>query len=231
MNNISLEINHDFLRARFNRYTRKAFSLLPKLEKPRILDVGCGTGETILELARLSDGQIIGIDIDQKALDKLSEKIKRTSLTEQVKIVKCSIINMTFPDESFDIIWAEGTIFIIGFQKGLKEWGQFLKPLGFLVVHDEMSDIPKRLALIPVCGYKLVDYFIISKDVWWNEYYYPLEKKIQELRAKYSDNIEVQTILDKEQSYVDEFNRNPRYHGSVFYIMQKNDTKNGKFFE
>ena len=225
MDNISIEINHDLLRARFNRYTRKAFSLLPKLDKPRILDVGCGTGETILELTQLSDGQIIGIDIDQMALDKLSEKIQRASLTERVKTIKCSMTNMTFPDESFDIIWAEGTIFIIGFQKGLKEWCQFLKPAGFLVIHDEMGDIQKRLALIPICNYKLVDYFIISKDIWWDEYYYPLERKIQELRIKYSDNIEAQNILDKEQSYVDEFNRNPRYHGSVFYVMQKNKIK------
>jgi ubiquinone/menaquinone biosynthesis C-methylase UbiE len=218
---ILLEINHDLLRARFNRYTRKAFRLLPKLDKPLILDIGCGTGEPILELTQLSDGQIIGIDIDQNALDRLSEKIKKANLTERVKTIKCSMTNMTFPDKSFDIIWAEGTIFIIGFQKGLKEWRQFLKPAGFLVVHDEMSDIQKRLSLIPICDYKLVDYFIISKDVWWDEYYFPLEKKIKELRIKYGDNIEVQNILDKEQSYVDEFNRNPRYHGSVFYIMQK----------
>ena len=41
-----------------NRYTRKAFRLLPKLAKPRILDIGCGTGIPALELARLREGEI-----------------------------------------------------------------------------------------------------------------------------------------------------------------------------
>ena len=52
------------LRANFIRYTKKAFRMLPKLDRPRILDIGCGSGAPTIELARLSDGEIIGIDID-----------------------------------------------------------------------------------------------------------------------------------------------------------------------
>lgn len=45
-------------------YTRNAYHMLPRIDQPRILDVGCGRGDPTLELAKLSDGEIIGVDID-----------------------------------------------------------------------------------------------------------------------------------------------------------------------
>jgi len=36
-------LNRDSVRANLLSYTRKAFSFLPKLDNPRILDIGCGT--------------------------------------------------------------------------------------------------------------------------------------------------------------------------------------------
>jgi cyclopropane fatty-acyl-phospholipid synthase-like methyltransferase len=50
------------------------------LTRPRILDVGCGPGGPTLELARLSDGEIIGLDIHQPSLDKLSRRIEEAGL-------------------------------------------------------------------------------------------------------------------------------------------------------
>ncbi len=218
---ILAKLNRDQLRENFNKYTRKAFQMLPKLDRPRILDVGCGSGVPTLELARLINGQIIGIDIDQSLLDKLIKKIEAAGFTNRIKTMKCSLFNMEFLDESFDIIWAEGSIWIIGFQKGLKEWRRFIKPNGFLVVHDEISKINKKLQLITICRYKLIDKFLVSGDVWWNEYYCPLEIQIQALRKEYSDDLEVLALLDKEQQEVDEFKNNPQFHSSVFLVMQK----------
>jgi ubiquinone/menaquinone biosynthesis C-methylase UbiE len=79
-NNRLLEINRDQFRERLNKYTRKAFKMLPKLEKPRILDIGCGSGVPTIELAKLSEGEIIGIDVNQPFLDKLNIKIEEESI-------------------------------------------------------------------------------------------------------------------------------------------------------
>ena len=214
-------IDHDSLRKNLNKYTKKAFRMLPKLEDPHILDIGCGTGVPTLELARLSKGRIMGIDIDKVSLDKLKEKIKEADLTDRVKTVKCSMFNIKFTDESFDVIWTEGAILAIGFRKGLKEWRRLIKSKGFLVVHDEIGDIPKKLELIAICGYKLINHFIVSGDIWWHEYYCPLENQIQELRLEYDDDPNVISILDKEQQEVDEFKKNHKLHGSVFFVMVK----------
>ena len=138
---LQVEINLDYFRERLIKYTRRAYQMLPKIENPHILDIGCGSGVPTIELAKLSDGEIIGIDINQSLLNKLKRRIEEEGLSNRVKTVKCSLFEIDFPDESFDIIWAEGVIRIIGFEKSLKEWKRLLNHKGFLVIHDEIEII------------------------------------------------------------------------------------------
>ena len=215
------KINQDHFRERLNKYTRKAFQMLPKLERPRILDIGCGSGVPTIELARLSDGEIIGIDINQSLLDKLNRKIEEEGFSNRVQTIKCSLFEIDFPDESFDIIWAEGSISIIGFEKALNEWNRLLKTNGFLVAHDDTKNMSDKLKKIPDCGYKLINYFSLPEDAWWTEYYRPLESRINELRIKYKNDPKALKILEKYQNEVDMVKKNPKDYGSGFYIMQK----------
>jgi ubiquinone/menaquinone biosynthesis C-methylase UbiE len=217
----TLQLAKDLLREGLSKYTRKAFHMLPGLDKPCILDVGCGSGVPTLELARLSQGEIIGIDIHQPSLDRLTRKIKEAGLSDRVKVIKGSMVNMDFPDESFDIIWSEGSIFVIGFERGLKEWQRFLKPDGFLVVHDEIGDITEKLAQISSCGYDLLEYFTLNEDTWWTEYYAPLEKRINEMRTEHADDPGTLAELDSDQREIDLFKKNPGRYCSVFFIMKE----------
>jgi ubiquinone/menaquinone biosynthesis C-methylase UbiE len=216
-----IEINQDHFRENLNKYTRKAFRMLPELEKPRILDIGCGSGVPTIELARLSNGEIVGIDTDESLLEKLSGKIHETGVSDRVKIKKCSLFEIDFPSESFDIIWAEGSISIIGFERGLREWKRLLKTNGFLVIHDDIKNISNKLKKIPDCGYKLINHFSLPSGAWWTEYYKPLEIQIKKLRIKYKNAPEALKILKEYQNEIDTVKRNPEGYGSVFYIMQK----------
>ena len=65
--NINDALNVEELRGRFLEHSRQAYRLLPPLEQPRILDIGCGQGQQTMELARLGGGEVIGIDIDNAA--------------------------------------------------------------------------------------------------------------------------------------------------------------------
>ena len=96
----SYRIEKDHIRENLNKYTRKAFELLPKLKNPQILDVGCGTGVPTIELARMSDGHVIGIDIDEISLNLLRRKIQDLGFHNRVSVIKGSINNMDFPEES-----------------------------------------------------------------------------------------------------------------------------------
>jgi ubiquinone/menaquinone biosynthesis C-methylase UbiE len=212
-------VQKDLFRKNLLKYTRQAFQMLPELEDPDILDIGCGTGVPTLELARLSNGQIIGLDISKPDLDELQRKLEAEGLSDRVKTVNGSLFEIDFSDESVDIVWSEGSLFVIGFEQGLKAWRRLLKPPGFLVVHDEIGDLKTKRNLITKSGYELLGYFVVSKNEWWHDYYEPLEKRIKELRVKYRDDRESLKVLDKEQQEVDMFKRDPR--GSVFFVMQK----------
>ena len=215
-----VEIKDQF-RERFNKYTRRAFEMLPEMEKPHILDIGCGSGVPTIQLAKLSDGEILGIDINQSCLDRLKKKIEKEGFSDQVKTMRCSMFEMDFPDESFDIIWAEGSIWIIGFERGIKEWRKLLKSNGFLVVHDEIKTASDKLENIPSCGYRLTGYFSLPKDTWWTEYCRPLETRIKEQCSKYGSNSEASKVFEQCQNEIEMVKRNPGEHNSAFYIMQK----------
>ena len=215
--------------------------MLPGMEKPRILDIGCGPGGPTMELARLSNGHVIGLDTHQPYLDRFKKKIEEAGSSDRVEAVKGSMFEMNFPEESFDIIWAEGAIYIIGFEKGLREWRHLLKPHGFLVVHEmtwlqpnpplEINEywkkvypgiktIQENLDLISECGYTLIGHFPLPEDAWWVEYYSPLEERIKKLRKKYSNDPDALKVIDAEQEEIDLYRKYSAWYGSVFYIMQ-----------
>ena len=218
-----LQRDKDKLREGFLKYTRKAFHLLPPLDRPRILDVGCGSGIPTMELAALSKGEITGLDIDQPSLDRLAAKIKAAGLSHRVRTLKCSLLDMDFPDGSFNIIWAEGSISPIGFERALKEWRRFLKPEGFLVFHDETGNIAEKLEQVSRCGYELLGHFIVSQDAWWKKYYVPLEKRINKMRKKYAGDPRALAALeeDEDRRFIETFRKNPERYSSAFFVMKK----------
>lgn len=211
----------DEIRRRLLKYTRKAFRMLPQINGPRILDIGCGSGIATLELARLSQGEVLGIDIDQSTLDKFDIRIRQAGLTDWVQALNCSMFNMDFTDESFDIIWSEGSIYAIGFERGLREWRRLLKPDGFVVIHDEKGNVKEKLEQVSSCGYELLGYFIISVKNWWADYFAPLEKWIAESGTRYTDDPKVIAELHQARREVDMFKQDPERNSSVCFVMKK----------
>jgi ubiquinone/menaquinone biosynthesis C-methylase UbiE len=216
----TFQMDKELIRAHLNRYTRKAFQMLPRIDSPRILDVGCGSGVPTTELARLSKGEIIGIDIDQPSLDRLAERIEETGLSDHIKTQHCSMLDMDFPDESFDIIWAEGSISVIGFKRGLQEWKRLLKPKGFMVIHDEEGNIKQKLEQIFGCGYELLGHFKLSTATWQTEYFTPLEELVHEAWAKHADDPKITDEVKEAQREVDEFKQNPERNSSVYFVIR-----------
>jgi ubiquinone/menaquinone biosynthesis C-methylase UbiE len=221
VSNVFLDLNLDQLRMNFVQYTRQAFHMLPLFDHPRILDIGCGSGIPTLELAQLSDGEIIAIDIDQLLLDQLAQKVEVAGLSTRVQVIKCSLFEITFPDESFDIVWTEGVIGLIGFAKGVANWRRLISPDGFLVVHDDSNDLAKKLQVISDCGYQLFDYFLLPEDAWWNDYYCPLELHLNQLTKKYSNNPSALKQLNEYRYQIDLARKHPTLYQSAFFLMQK----------
>jgi SAM-dependent methyltransferase len=215
------ETGKDRVRARLLKFTRKAFQLLPRVDSPYILDVGCGSGVSTMELAKLCDGRILALDIDEHALDRLDAKIKKAGLSHRMRTLKRSMVDMDFPDKSFDIIWSEGSIYVVGFENGLREWARFLKSKGFLMVHDETGNLDEKLRKISPSGYDLIEYFTLGQDIWWNEYCVPLQKLINEMRPRCAGDPKVLALLDQNQREIDMFSVHPELYHSTFFIMRR----------
>lgn len=214
----------DHIRENLNKYTQKAFKKLPKLDNPHILDVGCGTGVPTLKLAELSKGHITGLDNDETSLEMLRRKIEARGLEDRVKVIDDSIFTMDFPLESFDIIWAEGSVFVMGFENSIKKWRRFLKPEGFMVIHDDNEEKNKKIEMVEKNGYRLIDEFELSHKIWWEDYYAPLQRLIKEFNDKYPNdsefNKELNKELNKDQREIDQ-NFSAVMASSFIFIIQK----------
>ncbi|MBN1412336.1 MAG: class I SAM-dependent methyltransferase [Spirochaetales bacterium] len=215
------EIDKDSFRKNLIRFTWQAYNTIPQIKAPAILDIGCGSGNPTIELAVLSKGMITAVDIDGGALNTLNEKINALRLSGHIKTIRRSLFKLGFKTESFDIIWAEGSIAVIGFEKGLSEWHKYLKPGGYLVVHDEIKNHEQKINRIPGLHYTLLDHFIIPERVWLDEYFSPLEKRIESLKIKYKKDAKIMNFLEGEAAEIEQFNKSPKSFASIFYIMQK----------
>jgi ubiquinone/menaquinone biosynthesis C-methylase UbiE len=241
---VFFEIHKDLARESPGRdkYTKRAFEMIPPLKNPKILDIGCGPGAPTILLAKLSYGEVIGLDTHQPYLDELERRAKDAKLSNKVKTVNCSMMDMDFPPESFDIIWSEGSIYIIGFEEGLLQWNKLLKSRGFLAVHEMLwlrddppseiknyweryypgiKTIKQNLNIISKSDYRLLGYFPLPDDAWWKGYYQPLEERINMLKKKYVNDSKALETLNAEQKEIDIYKKYKQWYGSAFFIMQK----------
>jgi len=69
-------------------------------------------------------------------LEMLEATAKNLSLTEKISTLACSMDKLPFGDEEYDVIWSEGALYDIGFEKGAIDWKRFLKIGGMLVVSE-----------------------------------------------------------------------------------------------
>lgn len=222
---------------------RKVFSKLKLRPNPTILDVGCATGMSSIELAILSQGKIVSLDVNQTYLDILKEKAMVRKLSDRIETTNQNLFTMEFDDESFDVVWAENVLFVKGIRGALKSWRRFLKEMGYIVfsvvaqlkdeapkdavnywerVYPAMKTPAEIEKIIKEQNYNLIDSVPIPTEETMKYCYMPLEKKIAELRLKYESNKEFIAYLDLNQEEIDIVRKyNSEFYGSVFYIVQK----------
>jgi SAM-dependent methyltransferase len=223
--------------------TRKALrsvaGLLP--DSPRILDIGCGPGMQTLVVARETAGHVTAVDRHQPFLDELNRRAARDGLTERITTLNASMSALDLPDSAFDLIWSEGAIYIIGFAAGLRAWRRLLKRNGAIAVteiswlgpnipveakrfwsrgYPAMTDVTTNLRTIESVGYAPIDHFVLPEAAWWDDYYAPLERRMDALRSEYRDDPEARAFLDGELAEISLYRKYAASYGYVFYIAR-----------
>ncbi len=210
-------IDTDIYRKNLLKYTRVAFSLLPEMDRPAILDAGCGTGVPTICLAQMSNGTVIGVDTDSIALEKLEVKIREMNLSPRITAVNCPIEKMPFEKRTFNIVWAEGSIAHIDFANALKVLGKYINAGGFLVIHDDAANYMKKIKSIEPSEFKIHGFFILPETIWWNEYYKHIETELKKIPSAQFP-IELKALKQE----LERFKSNPKKYTSAFFIMKKN---------
>lgn len=118
--------------------TLKALSFV-EVQRPivRIADIGCGTGAHTLLLAEYLPGsQVTALDLFPVFIEQLNANAAQAGLQDRVKGITGNMEALPFEPDSLDLIWSEGAIYNIGFERGIREWRAFLKTGGYLAVSE-----------------------------------------------------------------------------------------------
>ena len=223
--------------------TLRALSLCEHLPAdPEILDVGCGTGAQTLALAANTDGQITAVDLVPSFLARLDKEAVRRGLEHRIEIQQGDMRTLPFPEESLDLVWSEGAIYIMGFDNGLSEWRPLVKPGGYLVVSEvswfhpdpprEVRDfwnenypairsVDENLAAAQERGWTVVGHFHLPKEGWVEEYYSQLAERLVEFREAHADDRDALGVADLTELEIRMYSRFSDFYGYEFYVFRR----------
>lgn len=223
--------------------TIKALSFIDNLnEISQVADLGCGTGGQTMALAQNITGKITGVDLFPDFINIFNDKALKLNLHESVSGIVGSMDNLSFKKEEFDLIWSEGAIDNIGFEKGIKYWNGFLKKDGHVAVtcpswltDERPAEVEKfwgdagssldtiwhNIEVLQKAGYIPVATFTLPEKCWTDNYFIPREAAEKALLEKYPGNKTVEDSIEANKYEVDLYSKYKQYYGYVFYIGKK----------
>lgn len=219
--------------------TTKHLLRLTGMEKGKCLDIGCGQGRASLILAE-AGFEVVATDTHQPFLDQLDRKVKSKNLDSMIKTRNVSMSSLDFSDETFNLVWSEGSAYILGWGEALKSWKRLIAKDGLLVVTeccwltDRVSAEPKQFwveaypSMLTVngarqvaidIGYTVVSSYILPANDWWYEYYDPLLERVRVLRP--GADRKMSTALDMTQHEIDIYERYSEEYGYVGFVLKR----------
>lgn len=223
---------------------------------PAVIDIGCGPGRQTLDLLDITDdigASITAVDTYPPFLEQLADEAARRGFADKptgehdppenrrsrLTTVAADMNTLPFQDATFDAIWSEGAIYLMGFETGLQGWRRLLRPGGGIALtelswltenppaeartfweeaYPGVATVDTNLATLRRCGYRVVTHFTLPAQDWWNGYYAPLKENARRFSEKYRGNETAEQVLSMEQTEMDLFARHWKSYGYVFYI-------------
>jgi len=223
--------------------TIKALSFIDHLTPAsRIADIGCGSGGQTMVMARHAPGHITGIDLFPAFIELFNSNARKLNLQERVTGKVGSMEKLAFEAEELDLIWSEGAIYNIGFERGLNEWRGFLKPGGFIAVSEaswftderpaeidqfwknaypEIDTIPVKVAQMQKAGYIPVATFVLPENCWTEHFYEPQIPAQESFLKKHAGNKTAEELVANERHEAELYLKYKEFYGYVFYIGKK----------
>jgi SAM-dependent methyltransferase len=162
----------------------------------RILDAGCGTGGTTVELRRF--GEVVGIDLAWEALERARSRGLRD-------LSRASIEHLPFERATFDVATSFEVVYHLGVgddTRALREVHRVLKPGGVFLLrvpahdwlrgeHDRLVHTRHRYSRAEVLRKLVQAGFVVERLTWANSLLFPpavTKRLLERVQHSGSDN-------------------------------------------
>lgn len=225
--------------------TLRALSFLPPLGREcKIADMGCGTGSSTMVLSRETAAEIVGLDLFPDFLTKLSEELRRRQIAHRVTIIEGDMGEPPFAPNTLDVVWCEGAIYNIGFERGLTLWRELLKADGYVAVSEAcwltderpqeiaqfwqeaypaITTIEENISKLRGCGYRLLAAFVLPKDCWTTHFYEPAREAQHLFLDRHHGDPFAEELVRNQRREAELYERYHDYYGYVFFVAQKSE--------
>ena len=129
------DLMNDLITFKYHSKWKKEIALIAKEDNPKvILDIATGTGDIAINLSKLKDSQIIGLDISEKMLDVAGDKIRKMNINN-ITLELSKAEKLKYRNNFFDLISiGYGVRNFEDLINGLKESYRVLKENGKLII-------------------------------------------------------------------------------------------------
>ncbi|WP_455382622.1 class I SAM-dependent methyltransferase [Salinispira pacifica] len=103
---------YDLLAGSERAYIQNAVRLLDLGAGERVLEIGSGTGQTLVQMAHLvgKSGEAVGVDIAQRMCERALRRAAADNLGENVRVLCADAVTLPFPDRAFNAVLLSFTL-------------------------------------------------------------------------------------------------------------------------
>jgi len=219
-------------------FSRQILAELPPLPaKPRVVDLGCGSGAVTLLLAEHFGVPVTAVDLAQPFLDAMMEQADARGLADHIRPIACDFADPPMEPGSVDLLWSEGAAYNLTFAGALEKWRPLMAPNGVAVISeltwftDNVPDEPRRYweegypamgnesentARAKAAGFDVVSTRCLPAQAWWDNYYNPM---LERIAAMSNPDETMQAVIDEMQTEIDLFRQYSKHYGYTFYVL------------
>jgi ubiquinone/menaquinone biosynthesis C-methylase UbiE len=206
-----------------------------------VLDIGCGTGPQTLVLSEQCGARVVAVDTHEPFLTTLTELARTAGLADRIEARAADMRHLDYPSGSFDLIWCEGAVYIMGFEAALRDWRRLLARGGHLVVSEvcwtradpppacaafwtreypAIREVPAMLKTIEKCQYETIDHFTLPPSSWWHDFYRPLQRSVTTFRERHRGEPDALALADQIQCEIDMWHAYSAFYSYEFFVMR-----------